>query len=219
MLHAAARYTWSLLFWLSLNESLQFLSFTLKERWVFVCFPPHPPLSPPGLAGALTPGPRLCLETNCGGCSGYRCPIDALARCRVARRLECRCMADRYHNHTSPPLIAYLLNKTSAFLLVDRSSSPKSGGKEASWSVFEISEVTREKSPMIPNKWGPQSCFYLRHLQTDPPDWQCFVPGRCNNLYLRCYIQNNLLINSGWIIAEKFNYLHFAGDPSSIGHP
>lgn len=29
-----------------------------------------------------------------------RCP----AGCRVARRLEYRCMADRYHNHTSPLL-------------------------------------------------------------------------------------------------------------------
>lgn len=40
------------------------------------------------------------------------------ARCRVARRLEYRCVADHYHNHTSPlTLIIYLLNKTSAFLL------------------------------------------------------------------------------------------------------
>lgn len=31
-------------------------------------------------------------------------PDRCAARCRVARRLECRCMADRYHNHTSPLL-------------------------------------------------------------------------------------------------------------------
>lgn len=119
-------------------------------------------------------------------------PDRCAARCRVARRLECRCMADRYHNHTSPLLsLTYWIKHLPSCSLI-LPSSPKSGGKEASWSVFGMSEVTREKSPMIPNKWGPQSCFYLRHLQTDPPDWQCFVPGRCNNLYLRCYIQNNL---------------------------
>ena len=44
-----------------------------------------------------------------------------------------------------------------------------------------MSEVTWERCTMIPNKWGPQSCFYLSHLQINPPDtWQGFVPGCCS---------------------------------------
>lgn len=70
-------------------------------------------------------------------------PDRCAAGCRVPRMVAYRCLAiDAWPIAiiiTLPPLIAYLLNKTSAFLLTDRSSSPKSGGKETSWSVFDTS--------------------------------------------------------------------------------
>lgn len=134
------------------------------------------------LAGpALTLGPRLCLKTNCGGGSGYRNDRCA-AGCRVARRLEYRCMADRYHNHTSPLLsLTYWIKHLPSCSWIYQKRKKKSGGKETFWSVFEISGVTREKRIMILNTCGPQSCFYLRHLQIDPPAvWQHSVPGCCS---------------------------------------
>lgn len=66
--------------------------------------PSHAPLlSPPGLAGLWHPDRGSAWKQTAAAApvtGSDRCA----ARCRVARRLEYRCMADRYHNHTSPLL-------------------------------------------------------------------------------------------------------------------
>lgn len=171
--------------------SLQLLSFTLKERWVkavFVCFHGADTLS--SSSSSLHLAWRRLWHPHRGSAwkqTAAAAPVSGpdrcAARCRVARRLEYRCMADRYHNHTSPllSLTYWIKHLPSCSRIAHPSSPPKSGGKGTSGSVFGMSEVTWERCTMIPNKWGPQSCFYLSHLQIDLPDtWQGFVPGCCS---------------------------------------
>lgn len=161
----------------------------LKVRWgkpgfVFAELTPTPPSSPPPplppltrAPAALTPGTAALLENKRHGGSGYRGPIDALRGVALPGGLSIFAwpIAIIITLPQPTPLIAYLLNKTSAFLLTDRSPflcpplQHKSEGNKASWGVFEKSEVTGERCAMIPNKLGPPRCFYLRHLKNRPP--------------------------------------------------
>lgn len=141
----------------------------------------HPLLQPLFSLNLAWPGPdtrTVALLDNKprggGGGSGYLAPDRCAAGCRVARRVEYRRMTDRYHNHTSPPLIAYLLNKTSAFLLVDRSQPPKIWRE---WDFLkclwdEWSNMRKDtQHEMIPNKWGPQSCFLSKASPNRPTSY------------------------------------------------
>lgn len=101
------------MFWLPLDVFLQFLSFTLKERWVevvFVClqcwYPlfHHPLLSLLSLhvGWRLWHPDRACAWKQTAAAAPVTGPDRCAAGCRVAWRY--RWMADRYHNHTSPLL-------------------------------------------------------------------------------------------------------------------
>lgn len=70
---------------------------------VFVFTELTPPLPPPWPVGPDTRAVAL-LENKLWRRLQLQEPDRCTAGCHVARRDEYRCMADRYHNHTSPPL-------------------------------------------------------------------------------------------------------------------
>ncbi len=95
-------------------------------------------LSPPGLAGLWHPD-RGSAWKQTAAAAPVTDPDRCAARCRVARRLEYRCMADRYHNHTSPLLsLTYWIKHLPSCSWIAHPSFPKPGGKETSWSVFWV---------------------------------------------------------------------------------
>ncbi len=95
-------------------------------------------LSPPGLAGLWHPD-RGSAWKQTAAAALVTDPDRCAARCRVARRLEYRCMADRYHNHTSPLLsLTYWIKHLPSCSRIAHPSFPKPGGKETSWSVFWV---------------------------------------------------------------------------------
>lgn len=158
-------------------------------------FPPRSSLPPPILEGLLTPGLRLCLETNCSGGSGYRADRCA-ARYRVARWLECRCMADRYHNHTSPLLsLTYWIKHLPSCSWI---AHPKIRREEASWRDFEMSEVRWEKGAMIAHNEAPRGVFIAgistqTHRGDGALSQYAKIKQFVDKLQLNCWLKPNFL--------------------------
>lgn len=181
------------MFWLPLNVFLQFLSFTLKERWVevvFVCLQSWYPLfstSPLSLslstwAWRLWHPDRGSAWKQTAAVAPVTGPDRCAAGCRVAWRY--RWMADRYHNHTSPLLsLTYWIKHLPSCSWIANPPPPK----KKIWRLLEMSlrwVKKHEKSAWwYPTNEVPKVFFFISgyHLQIDRPAiWQAFVPGCCN---------------------------------------
>lgn len=134
-----------------MNASLQFLSFTLKERWVEVVF--VFPLSQHHLAGRLWHPDRGSAWKQTAAAAPVTGSDRCAAGCRVAWRY--RCMADRYHNHTSPLLsLTYWIKHLPSCSWI--AHCPKSGGKDFSKRLWDEWSNTRKAHDDTQQKSSPK---------------------------------------------------------------
>lgn len=123
-------------------------------------------------------------------------PDRSAAGCRVPRMVAYRCMTDRYHNHTSPLLsLTYWIKHLPSCSRIAH-TTPNSGGKETSWSVFEMSVSNRRQ---MHDDTRQIRSLKLSLSQTSPNRLTGYLTGLCPRMLQlsfiveRCYlIQNNL---------------------------
>lgn len=183
---------------LTVTEWVQFLSITFKGRQVgavFLCFLPNPLSLHRFWKGSWHPDRGSAWKQTAAAA-----PVTGSDRCaaryRVARWLECRCMADRYHNHTSPLLsLTYWIKHLPSCSWIPHPKIRRGRGfLKGLWDEWS----KMRKRAMIPHNEAPRGVFIAGiSTQTHRSDGALFQYAKIkqfgDKLQLNCWLKLNFL--------------------------